>query len=109
MTRSLVAIGVALIDAGAQPDITRWLIELLGSTQRVYLPRPQVVIDGRQTLVRFELDERRLTVVTDRIGRAWWRRDYPDGTVDEGFIGPTSPECIPRLFDWLLDQTVSRV
>ena len=66
------------------------------------------MIDGRQTLVRFDLAERRLTVVTDRIGRAWWRRDYPDGTVDEGFIGPTSPECIPRLFDWLLDETVSR-
>ena len=96
MTRSLVAIGVALIDAGAQPDMTRWLIELLGSTQRVYLPRPQVVIDGHQTLVRFALDERRLTVVTDRIGRAWWPAIIPMGPSDGALSAPPSPECIPR-------------
>ena len=68
MTRSLVSIGVALIDAGAQPDLARWLLDLLGSSRRVYLPRPKVEAHRRLTILRFDLDDRELMILAAQPG-----------------------------------------
>jgi hypothetical protein len=109
MTRSLVSIGVALIDAGARPDMARWLLDLLGSTRRVYLPRPKVEAGRSQTILRFALDDRELMILVARPGIAYWQRILPEGVLDQGPLGPVASQCVRQLFDWLLNDAVSRV
>jgi hypothetical protein len=52
MTRSLVKLGVALIDAGARREVARWRLGLLESAHRVYLATRIVEVDeGRRSIL----------------------------------------------------------
>lgn len=108
MTRCLVSIGVALIDAGARPDITAWTLNLLGATQRAYLPRPEVEVNQRHTILRFHMANRELILAVARPGLASWCRTHPDGTQDHAAISLAPVPCMQRLFDWLLDDVPVR-
>jgi hypothetical protein len=108
MTRCLIAIGVALVDAGAPPATARWIVELLGSTRRAYLPRPEVAIDRHETVVRFQVGDRALALAVARPGAACWCRTHPDGTQDRAALGPAASGRVAGLFDWLLDDAVAR-
>lgn|GEM_PF-4668218 len=104
MNRHLVSIGVALVDAGVRPDTIGWLIELLGSVRRTYLPLPGIESDARQTVVHFRVESRELVLVAVRPRLGGWLRIAPDGSQDSGSLGgPASSEVMPWLFAWLLD------
>jgi hypothetical protein len=107
LTRSQVNIGVALIDAGARPEMAGWLLGVLGSAHRAYLPTPVVEVDRRRTTVHFGLDGRELAFVAARPGAAKWLRIYADGSHDDGPLGAASEPSIQQLFDWLLDDVAS--
>jgi hypothetical protein len=107
-TRSQVNIGVALIDAGAQPEIAKWLLGVLGAANRAYLPTPAVEVDRRRTAVHFGVDDRELAFVAARPGAAKWLRIYADGSHDEGPIGTAPEQTIQQLFDWLVDDVDTR-
>jgi hypothetical protein len=109
MSRHLVSIGVALIDAGARPDIARWIVELLGSVPRTYLPQPEVQVERRYTLVRFHVGDKGLILAVVQPGFACWCRLHPDGSQDRGQLGPVPARRMERLFDWLLEESVVRV
>jgi hypothetical protein len=105
MNRHLISIGVALVDAGARPDVIGWLIDLLGSAHRAYLPLPRVEVDERRkTIIQFRIDSRELILVAVRPGVGGWLRRGPDGCQDRGALGgPASGDIMPRLIEWLLD------
>jgi hypothetical protein len=108
MTRCLVSIGVALIDAGTQPEIARWIINLLGSLPRTYLPRPEVEADRRRTIVRFHVADRALLFAFLGPGSGSWCRIHADGSQDGGALGKVPARDVQGLFDWLLDGTLIR-
>jgi hypothetical protein len=108
MTRSLVSAGVALINAGVRPDIARWVVDLLGSIPRAYLPRPEVETARGYTLVRFRAGEKELTLALGQPGFAYWSRLLPDGSRDRGRLDALPAQDLERLFDWLLDDVVVR-
>jgi hypothetical protein len=108
LTRSQVNIGVALIDAGARPEMTTWLLSVLGRANRAYLPTPVVEVDRRRTAVHFGVDDRELAIVAARPGAAKWLRIYADGSHDDGPIGTGPEETIQQLFDWLVDDVNTR-
>jgi hypothetical protein len=108
LTRSQVNIGVALIDAGARPDMAKWLLGLLGAANRAYLPMPVVEVDRRRTAVHFGVDDRELAFVAARPGAAKWLRIYADGSHDDGPVGNASEQTIQQLFDWLVDDVDTR-
>lgn len=104
MNRHLVSIGVALVDAGVRPETIGWLIELLGSVRRAYLPLPGIETDARQTVVHFRVESRDLVLVVVRPGLGGWLRIAPDGSQESGSLGgPGASELMPRLVEWLLD------
>jgi hypothetical protein len=105
MNRRLISIGVALVDADARSDVIGWLIDLLDSAHRAYLPSPRVEVDGRRrTAMQFRIDSRELILVAVRPGVGGWLRVHPDGRWDRGALGgPASGDIMARLFEWLLD------
>jgi hypothetical protein len=107
LTRSQVNIGVALIDAGAGPEMARWLVGVLGAANRAYLPTAVVEFDRRRTSLHFGLDGRELAFVAARPGAAKWLRIYADGSHDDGPVGAAPQQTIQQLFDWLLDDADS--
>lgn len=109
MTRSLVSIGVALIDAGVRPDLAKWLIGLFDSAGRAYLPRPRVIVERRQAVLRFDLDDRELIILAFRPGVACWQRSIGGDVLDQGPFGAKALDRSRELFDWLLDDAFSRV
>jgi hypothetical protein len=108
MTHSLISIGVALIDAGTEPEIVRWIIALLSSLPRTYLPRPEVEADQRRTIVRFHVADRALLFAFIQPGSGWWCRIRADGSQDRGELGKAPGRDLQGLFDWLLDGTLIR-
>jgi hypothetical protein len=106
MTRCLVSVGVALIDAGTPPEIARWIINMMSALPRAYLPRPEVEADRRRTIVRFQVDDRALLFTLVQPGFGLWCRIRPDGCQDRGDLGKTSARAVQGLFDWLLDGTL---
>src|SRR4051812_24714675 len=109
MSRSLVAIGVRLIDAGARPEVARWIIDVLRSTGRVYLPLPRLRVSRRATLLHFLAVDRALIVALTRPGFARWCRIHPDGSQDRGNFGPLPTPLAQELFAWLLEDAGRRV
>lgn len=109
MTRRLVSIGVALIDAGARPAVASWIIGLLEATGRRYVPRPEVEVNARHTILRFEVDGRCLILAVARPGLALWCRKHPDGTQDRAVMSLAPVPCVQGLFDWLLDNAAVHV
>jgi hypothetical protein len=109
MRRFLVSTGVALIDAGTAPDVARWLVELLGSVPRTYLPRAEVEVESECTIVRFRAGDRGLLLAVVRPGFACWSRLKSDGSRDGGRLSEEPVEEVARLFDWLVDGVVAGV
>jgi hypothetical protein len=107
LTRWQVNIGVALIDAGARPEMAEWLLSLLRAANRAYLPTPVVEVDRRRTAVHFGVDDRELALVAARPGAAKWLRIYADGSHDDGPIGSAPEQTIRQLFDWLVDDVTT--
>jgi hypothetical protein len=105
MNRHLISIGVALVDAGARPDVIRWIIDLLGSGHRAYLPLPKIALDEpRKTLVQFRVDSRALILIAVRPRVGSWVRLGPHHCVDHGTLGgPGSGDTVVKLIEWLLD------
>jgi hypothetical protein len=105
MNRHVTSIGVALVDAGARPDVIGWLIDLLGSAHCAYLPVPRVKVDERRnTIIQFQIDSRELILVAVCPGVGDWLRVDPEGRRDRGALGgPASGDIMPRLIEWLLD------
>jgi hypothetical protein len=108
MTRSLVSIGVTLIDAGTQPEIARWIINLLSSLPRTDLPRPEVEADRRRTVLRFQVADRALLFAFVEPGSGWWCRLYAGGAQERGELGKVPARVLQGLFDWLLDGPLVR-
>ncbi len=108
MTRCLVSIGVALIDAGTPPEIARWIINVLSSLPRTNFPRPEVEADRHRTIVRFHVGDRALLLAVVQPGSGWWCRIHPAGFQDRGELGKVPARDVQALFDWLLDDTLIR-
>jgi hypothetical protein len=109
MTRSIVKIGITLIDAGARPEMARWVLDLLKSAHRAYLPTPVVLVDQERAALQFTVDGRALSVLAPRPELACWHRIHPDGSHDQGFLAAPPDQMIGDLFDWLFGQALSQV
>jgi hypothetical protein len=108
-SRFLTMTGVGLIDAGTAPDVARWIIELLGSVRRAYLPLPEVARVRGDTILRFRVDAREVLIVASRPGHAIWWRAEKGGAQERSSFGPEAARLGVLLFDWLLDGSVARV
>lgn len=109
MSRCLVVIGVRLIDAGARPEVARWIIDLLKSTGRDYLPLPQMRVKRQYTLLRFFAVDRELIVALTKPGFARWCRIHPDGSLDRGSLDLMPTQLVQELFAWLLEGATQQV
>jgi hypothetical protein len=106
--RFLTMTGVGLIDAGTAPDVARWIIGLLGSVRRAYLPPPEVAMVRGDTILRFRVDAREVLIVASRPGHAIWWRAEKGGAQERSSFGPEAARLGAPLFDWLLEGPVAR-
>jgi hypothetical protein len=106
MNRHLISIGIALVDAGARPDVIRWVIDLLRSFHRAYLPVPRVAVDQRRKiLMQFRVDSKALVLIIVSPGMGCWVKLGPFRCVDQGNLGgPESADTLGQLLEWLLDD-----
>jgi hypothetical protein len=107
--RFLTMTGVGLIDAGTAPDVARWIVGLLGSVRRAYLPLPEVAMIRGDTILRFRVGAREVLIVASRPGHAIWWRAEKGGAQERSSFGPEAARPAVLLFDWLLDGSVARV
>jgi hypothetical protein len=106
---TLRELGLELIDEGVQPELTRWILDLLRSQPHVDLRRPDVQVALGQVILTFQAGERELTLLIARPGTARWWRVHPDGTRGRGDLGPSPERCLRKLFAWLSSGVVARV
>lgn len=109
MNRYLISVGLSLVDAEVRPDVARWIVNLLGTVPRAYLPHPRVRRIRRATVLHFSVADRDLIFAVVEPGFACWARLHPDGSQDRDHLGANPAERLQPLFDWLMDNAALRV
>jgi hypothetical protein len=109
VSKTLFKIGIALIEQGAGPETTSWILELLKSADCAQLPLPVLLVDQGRAALHFAVGGRALAVLAPRPNVTWWHRIYPDGSHDQGQLGARSEQTIADLFDWLFGQMPTHV